>query len=146
MVNFTKLAFMKIYIYLNFDGQCEAAFNFYKSVFNKNFEMISHFKDMPDSKNIAEEHMGRVMHVSLPIGEDGLLMGSDSMSGYGPPHKMGNNFSVSINLEDKAEGERIFKALSEGGNITMPMADTFWNAYFGTLVDKFGVNWMVSVE
>jgi len=137
---------MKVHIYLNFDGHCEAAFNFYKSVFNRDFEMISHFKDMPDNNNIAEEHKGRVMHVSIPIGENSLLMGSDSIPDFGPPHKIGNNFSVSINLEDKAEGERIFKALSEGGKVTTPMADTFWKAYYGCLVDKFGVNWMVSVE
>lgn len=137
---------MKIHIYLNFDGQCEEAFNFYKSVFKKDFQMISHFKDMPDNDKIPEEHLGRVMHVSIPIGEHGLLMGSDTMEGWGPPHKKGNNFSVSINLSDKAEGERIFKALSEDGKVTMPMADTFWNAYFGSVVDQFGVNWMVSVE
>jgi len=137
---------MKIYIYLNFDGQCEEAFNFYKKVFKKDFQMISHFKDMPGNDKIPEEHMGRVMHVSIPIGEDGLLMGSDTMQGFGPPRQLGNNFSVSINLKDKAEGERIFKELGEGGKINMPMADTFWNAYFGSLQDQFGVNWMVSVE
>jgi len=139
---------MKVYIYLNFDGQCEEVFNFYKTVFKRDFQMISHFKDMPKTPDnkIPEEHMGRVMHVSLPIGEDGLLMGSDTMQGFGPPHQIGNNFSVSINLGDKAEGERIFKELSDGGKVIMPMADTFWNAYFGNLVDKFGVNWMVSVE
>jgi len=139
---------MKVYIYLNFDGQCEEVFNFYKKVFKRDFQMISHFKDMPKTpdNNIPEEHLNRVMHVSLPIGEDGLLMGSDTMQGFGPPHQIGNNFSVSINLKDKAEGERIFKELSEGGKVVMPMADTFWNAYFGNLVDKFGINWMVSVE
>lgn len=139
---------MKVYIYLNFDGQCEEVFNFYKSVFKRDFQMISHFKDMPETPGtkIPEEHLNRVMHVSLPIGEDGLLMGSDTIQGFGPPYKIGNNFNVSINLEDKAEGERIFKALSEGGKVTMPMTDTFWNAYFGSLVDQFGVGWMVSVE
>jgi len=140
---------MKVHIYLNFDGQCEEAFNFYKAVFKRDFQMISHFKDMPttpDSGKIPEEHLNRVMHVSIPMGEGQLLMGSDTMHGFGPPHQKGNNFNVSINLEDKAEGERIFAALSEGGKVTMPMADTFWNAYFGSLIDKFGVGWMVSVE
>lgn len=137
---------MRVHIYLNFDGQCEEAFNFYKGVFKKDFEMISYFKNMPNNEKIPGEHLGRVMHVSIPMGDGQLLMGSDTMHGFGPPHQKGNNFNVSLNLADKAEGERIFKALSEGGKVTMPMADTFWNAYFGSLIDQFGVGWMVSVE
>lgn len=105
------------------------------------------FKDMPADDNcppVSEEEADRVMHVSLPIGNT-VLMGSDSTAQSGPVI-VGNNISVSINTTSRAEADSIFNRLSEGGNAFMPMTNTFWGAYFGMLVDKFGINWMVNFD
>ncbi len=133
--------------YLNFCGNCEDAFNFYKSVFGGEFSYIGRFGEMPDSghANMPEADKNKIMHVSLPIGST-ILMGSDSVGEWAPAFVQGNNFSISINTESKEEADRLFSGLSIGGQVTMPMADTFWGAYFGMLADKFGVNWMVNFD
>lgn len=136
-------------IYLNFDGDCEAAFNFYKSCFGNEFLSISRFEEMPPQEGmppIPDEHLKRIMHVSLPISDETVLMGSDTGGGWAPDFKQGNNFAISINTDTNDEADRLFNALSDGGNITMPMDNTFWGSYFGMLTDKFGINWMVSVD
>jgi PhnB protein len=133
--------------YLIFNGNCEEAFLFYKSVFGGEFPYIGKFKDMPSGDNtpaLSEEDGNRVMHVCLPIGET-VLMGSDSNSASGDV-VFGGNMSISINVDSKDEANRIFNGLSAGGNTYMPMSDTFWGAYFGMFTDKFGVNWMVNYE
>ncbi len=131
--------------YLNFNGNCEDAFNFYKSVFGGEFTYIGRFGEMPESEDykLAEADKNKVMHVSLPIGSS-ILMGSDCGGDWAPTFKQGNNFSVSISAESKEEADKIFDALSEGGKITMPLENTFWGDYFGMLTDKFGINWMMS--
>jgi len=133
--------------YLNFNGNCEEAFNFYKSVFETDFTFISHFSKMPPSDEypLSEEDMDKVMHVSLPIGNS-VLMGSDVGSAMSAHFKHGNNFSISITADNKDETNKLFEALSEGGQVTMPPADTFWGDYFGMCTDKFGVNWMISTN
>ncbi|MEO5790230.1 MAG: VOC family protein [Gelidibacter sp.] len=133
--------------YLNFNGNCEEAFNFYKSVFGGEFTYIGRFGDMPagDNHTVAEADRNKIMHVSLPIGST-ILMGSDTGGDCGPAFVQGNNFSISINPKSKEEADKLFKGLSAGGQVTMPMADTFWGAYFGMFTDKFGVNWMVNFE
>lgn len=133
--------------YLIFNGNCEEAFLFYKSVFGGEFAFIGKFKDMPsdeDCSKISNEEAERIMHVSLPLGHT-ILMGSDSTEQSGAV-TFGGNFSVSINVESTAEGDRIFNGLSAGGNPFMPMSKTFWGAYFGMFTDKFGVNWMVNFD
>lgn len=133
--------------YLIFNGNCEEAFLFYKSVFGGEFPYIGKFKDMPSGDNtpvLSEEDGNRVMHVCLPIGE-AVLMGSDSNSASGDV-VFGGNMSISINVDSKEEANRVFDGLSAGGNTYMPMSDTFWGAYFGMFTDKFGVNWMVNYE
>lgn len=131
----------KLNPYLNFDGTCEAAFNFYKSVFGGEFlGGVYKMKDM-QGMEIPDEAKERVMHVGLPIGDD-LLMGSDTFPGT--PFVQGNNNYISIFPESKEESDRLFAALSEGGEVEMPMADQFWGDYFGSLKDKFGVYWMVN--
>jgi PhnB protein len=131
--------------YLNFPGNCEQAFNFYKSVFGGEFGHISRFKDMPPQEGVtlppgADE---KVMHISLPIGNGNMLMGSDAGE-WSPPISFGNNFTLSITAESREEADRIFSALAKGGNVTMPLADAFWGDYFGMCTDKFKVNWMMS--
>lgn len=131
--------------YLNFNGNCEEAFNFYKSVFGGEFNYMGRFSDMPDDgqNKIPESDKNKIMHVSLPIGTS-TLMGSDTGGEWAPSFIQGNNFSISINADTREEADRLFNGLAEGGNITMPLDNTFWGDYFGMLTDKFGVNWMMS--
>ena len=134
--------------YLTFDGTCEEAFNFYKSVFGGDFPMVGKFGDMPPQEGmppISDEVKNRIMHMSLPISAETVLMGSDTMSGI-HDHQVGNNISLSINTDSREEADRIFNGLSAGGKVSMPLADTFWGAYFGMWTDKFGINWMVNYD
>jgi PhnB protein len=133
--------------YLNFDGNCEEAFTFYKSVFGGEFPYIGRFSDMPPQEGMPPmpaEMASRIMHVSLPISKETMLMGSDTGGEWASSYKQGNNFSISISTDSKEEADRLFNELSAGGQQTMPMNQTFWGDYFGMFTDKFGVNWMVS--
>lgn len=136
-----------INIYLTFNGNCEDAFNFYKSVFGGNFSHIGRFKDMPENPKypVAESDKEKVMHVSFPIGNS-VLMGSDTGGEWSTHFNQGNNFSVSINTDSKEEADRLFSELSKGGKVSMPMNKTFWDSYFGMFTDKFGIQWMVSFD
>jgi PhnB protein len=131
--------------YLNFNGQCEAAFNFYKSVFGGEFLDFQRFKDSPPEDQLSGEENEWIMHVALPIGNDNFLMGSDSPSSMGAV-TMGSNISISIQSESDEETDRLFNGLSAGGKITMPLQDTFWGARFGMFVDKFGIHWMINQD
>jgi len=135
-------------IYLTFNGYCEEAFNFYRSVFGGEFHTISRFKEMPPMKDMTypAEEAERLMHISLPISKETVLMGSDSSLAFGPPPVIGTNYSISVTVDSKKEADRVFEALSEGGKIGMPMDKTFWGSYFGMFTDKYGINWMVSFE
>jgi PhnB protein len=130
--------------YLTFNGTCEAAFNFYKSVFGGDFPYIGRFKDMPG--DVPEAAKELIMHVSLPISKETILMGSDSSEAFGQTTIIGNNFSVSLNAESEDEARKLFEGLSAGGKITMPLDKTFWGAFFGMFTDKFGINWMVNYD
>jgi PhnB protein len=138
-----------INIYLMFNGNCREAFEFYKNAFGGDFSSVSTFGDMPPQENVPplpDHEKDKIMHMSLPIGKDTELMGSDTSEAMGKPPVVGNNFSISVSTQDKLEAEETFNQLSEGGNVTMPMEKTFWSPYFGMLTDKFGINWMISVE
>ncbi|PXV66753.1 PhnB protein [Dysgonomonas alginatilytica] len=136
--------------YLTFNGYCEEAFNFYKSVFGGDFVHISRFGEMPPQEGISfpESFANKIMHVALPVNGQFMLFGSDNMEGGcgGPDLVVGNNISLSIQIDTKEEGDKIFAGLSAGGTVTMPMEVTFWNAYFGMFTDKFGINWMINVD
>ena len=103
---------------------------------------------MPPSEEnkVSEADANRVMHVSLPISNETVLMASDTTSEWTGTLKQGNNFSVSINTASKEEADKLFNGLSAGGKVTMPVANTFWGADFGMFEDKFGVNWMVNYD
>lgn len=134
--------------YLTFKGNCETAFDFYKSVFGGEFSYVGRFKDMPEDDPycvVDDADKNNIMHISLPIGNT-ILMGSDAGGGWTDKVKEGNNFSVSINTDSKDEADRLFNALSKNGNTTMPMNNTFWGSYFGMLTDQFGIQWMVSFD
>ncbi len=134
-------------VYLNFNGDCKEAFDFYKSVFGGEFPYVSTFGEMPPQEgmpSIPDDFKDKIMHISLPISEETIIMGSDTGGEWAPDFKQGNNFSISINADNKAEADKLFNGLSEGGKVTMPMDSTFWGDYFGMCIDKFGINWMVS--
>lgn len=138
-----------INIYLHFDGNTEAAFNFYKSVFGGEFAAFQRYSDVSDQPGcdqISEIEKEKIMHVALPIGKENVLMGSDTPKSMGQQLSIGNNFSVSVSTESKEETEKLFKGLSENGQVTMPLADAFWGAYFGMCKDKFGIQWMVNFD
>ncbi len=134
--------------YLTFNGNCEDAFSFYKSVFGGEFPYIGRYKDMPpmDGKTVPESEGNKIMHVSLPISKETILMGSDSSEAFGHATNIGNNFSISVNAKNHVEADRIYNGLSSGGHTTMPMNKTFWGSYFGMLKDKFDIRWMVSYD
>lgn len=136
-------------VYLTFDGNCKEAFDFYKTVFGGDFPQVNTFAEMPPQEGIPpikDEEKDRIMHMSLPISKETVLMGSDTGGEWAKHFKQGNNFSISVNTDKKEEANRIFNELSKGGKIMMPMDKTFWGSYFGMFTDKFGINWMVSFE
>lgn len=135
--------------YVNFNGNCATAFEFYRSVFGGEFSYFSRFGDMPAMEGVpplAEEHKQKVLHVSLPISKETVLMGSDYIEGFGPALVAGNNFSLSVDLPSKEEADTFFAKLSEGGVITCPIGDMFWGDYFGSFTDRFGINWMIMCQ
>jgi len=135
--------------YLNFNGNCEEAFNFYKSVFGGEFTYLGRYGEMPPMEGqppLPESEKNKIMHVSLPISKETVLMGADAMSGPGCETVFGNNIALMLSPDSKEEADRLYNSLSAGGTITMPIANTFWGAYFGMWVDRFGISWMVNFE
>ncbi|HEU4866344.1 MAG TPA: VOC family protein [Actinomycetota bacterium] len=134
----------KLNPYLNFGGNAEEAFNFYKSVFGGEFSSMVKFKDMPtEGAPVSEADGDKIMHMALPIGDE-LLMASDALESFGQTVTPGNNSYISVHPATKDEADRIFNALSEGAEIEMPIDDQMWGDYFGSLKDKFGIGWMVN--
>jgi PhnB protein len=130
--------------YLFFNGNCEDAFNFYRVVFGKDFKYFGRYKDVPEKdKIIFHESDDKIMHVSLPISAETILMGCDITEIYKEPISS-NNFSLYINTDSREEADRLFNELSTGGKIEMPMNHTFWGSYYGILTDKFGINWKIT--
>ena len=135
----------KLNIYLNFPGNAEDAFNFYKSVFGGEFSALVRFKDMPmPGQKLRTEDENKLMHIALPVGKDDVLMASDALESHGQKLTPGDNASISVQPDNREEADRIFKALSAGGKIEMPIADQLWGDYYGNLEDKFGILWMVN--
>lgn len=133
--------------YLNFNGNTEEAFNFYKSVFGGEFAMLQRFKDVKDApgcSSIPANDHEKIMHIALPIGKGNMLMATDVLPSLGQPEVAGNNISISLSPETKEEADKLFNGLSAGGQVIMPLSDAFWNAYFGMCIDKFGIQWMVN--
>ncbi len=130
--------------YLNFHGNTEEAFNFYRSVFGGEFAFLQRFKDTPAAGTVVENERDMIMHVALPIGKGTVLMGTDTLDSMGHTHTVGNSVHLSLEADSKEEAERIFNGLSRGGTIVEPLKDQFWGGYFGMFTDKFGVSWMVN--
>ena len=135
---------MALTIYLTFNGNCREAFEFYRAALGGDFQTFQTFADGPEDMQVADDVKDTVMHVSLPIG-DSVLMGSDTGSTRSPV-SIGNNFSISIEGENREHCDELFAKLSAGGTVTMPMQETFWGSYYGMLTDKFDIQWMVDCE
>lgn len=132
-------------IYLNFAGNTEEAFNFYKSVFGGEFlGDIYRFDGTPGMENLPAEDKSKIMHIALMLKNGVMLMGTDTLESMGQKLNPGNNVSIYIDTENKEEADTLFKKLSDGGKITMPIEDVFWGAYYGACTDKYGIQWMVN--
>jgi PhnB protein len=131
-------------VYVNFAGNAEEAFEFYRSVFGGEFASVVRFKDMPmEGVDIPSADQDKIMHIGLPIG-DQMLMASDALESMGQKLAQGNNVYVSVHPDSKEEADRIFNALSAGGSVEMPIDDQPWGDYYGSFTDRYGVNWMVN--
>lgn len=135
---------MEVHAYLNFMGNTEEAFNFYKSVFGGEFTNFQRLSDTPDCDQLPVEDHQKVMHVSLPIGKNMILMGTDALESMGHHLTFGNNFQLTVSPDSEEQAHQIYNKLSAGGKADMPLQKMFWGAIFGSLTDKFGVKWMVN--
>ena len=132
--------------YINFNGNAEEAFNFYKSVFGGEFAKIMRFKDLSSPENpVAEKEANKIMHIALPIGKN-ILMANDVPESMGKVNENENRSKISVSAESKEEAAKIFVGLSAGGNIEMPIADSPWGSYFGMFRDKYGIEWTVDFD
>lgn len=132
--------------YLNFKGNAEEAFLFYKSIFGGEFSALQRFKDTPEADRVPDHEKERLMHIALPLGNGITLMATDALESMGHHVTPGTNFHLSIDAESKDESKKIFASLADGGKVTVPLDKMFWGAYFGMCTDKFGVQWMVSYD
>lgn len=133
--------------YINYNGNCEEAFEFYRSVFGGEFMGgWMRWGEVDGGPPVPDSAKSKIMHIALPIGDGSVLMGSDVVEGFGPPFQEGNNYSIALGPNSEEEADRLYSGLSAGGQATMPMADAFWGGYFGMFTDKFGVNWLINYD
>ena len=129
--------------HINFNGNAEEAFNFYKSVFGGEFSTIVRLKDLSSPEfPVAENDANKIMHIALPIGKNSL-MANDVPESMGRVNENENRSKIMISVESREEADRLFNGLSVGGNIEFPIGDSPWGSYFGMFRDKFGIEWMV---
>lgn len=133
---------MQLIPYLTFNGDCEEAFKFYEQTLGGKIESLSKFSGSPAAEYAPPEFGDKVLHASMRI-DDQVLMASDAPP---PRYVKPQGISVSISLDDRDEGERVFNALAEGGTVQMPFGKTFWAEGFGICIDRFGIPWMVNCE
>lgn len=131
--------------YLNFNGNTEEAFNFYKSVFGGEFLAVVRFKDFGENPmQIPETDRNKIAHIALPLGGGVMLMATDTLESIGQSLRVGNNFYITLESETAEEADRVFNALAAGGKIEMPLQKTEWAEKYGICADRFGVQWMMS--
>ena len=135
---------MSLNTYLYFEDNCREAFEFYRSIFGGEFSALQTFADDPSDSGALDEVQDRIMHISLPVG-DSVLMGSDSAPWQGTP-TVGDNVVISYAPDSRDAADHAFSALSDGGEVRVPISEQFWGAYFGSCRDRFGVNWMINYE
>ena len=129
--------------WINFNGNAEEAFTFYKSVFGGDFTKIIRFKDLASAEfPVPDNEVNKIMHIALPIGKN-ILMGNDIPEAMGKVNENENRSKIAITAESRQEADQLFKGLSAAGNIEVPMSDSPWGSYFGMFRDKFGIEWMI---
>ncbi len=132
--------------HINFNGNAEEAFNFYKSVFGGEFSKIMRFKELSGPEfPVAENDANKIMHIALPIGKN-ILIANDVPESMGRTNENENRSKISISAESKEEADKLFNGLSEAGKIEMPIADSPWGSYFGMFRDKYGIEWIVDFD
>ena len=132
--------------YINFNGNAEEAFNFYKSVFGGEFALVKRFKEMDCPENPIPEHdANKIMHIALPIGKN-VLMANDVPESMGRVNENENRSKISVSAQSREEADRLFNGLSRGGAIEVPIGDSPWGSYFGMFRDKYGIEWMVDYD
>jgi PhnB protein len=132
--------------YINFNGNAEEAFTFYKSVFGGEFAKIMRFKDISSPEfPVTEDDANKIMHIALPIGKN-ILMANDVPESMGQTNENENRSKISISAESKEEADKLFNGLSAGGQIEAPIGDSPWGSYFGMFRDKYGIEWMVDFD
>lgn len=140
----------KVSIYLNFQGNTEEAFNFYKSVFKTEFVgQVMRMSDVPPQPGmppLPEKEKNTIMHIALPLPGGTIMQATDMLESMGHKLKVGNNTTICLEPDSREETERLFNALSGGGSDIMPLQDMFWGAYWGCCLDKFGIRWMFNYQ
>ncbi|HOS48566.1 MAG TPA: VOC family protein [Bacteroidia bacterium] len=132
--------------HINFNGNAEEAFNFYKSVFGGEFAKVMRFKDLAsDDFPVSEKEANKIMHIALPIGKN-VLMANDVPEFMGRTNENENRSKIAISAESKEEADKLFNGLSAGGQVEMPIADSPWGSCFGMFRDKYGIEWMVDYD
>lgn len=136
----------RINAYLNFAGNTEEAMNFYKSAFGGKFAVFQRYKEIPGGEKMSNEDQEKIMNISLPLPGGGMLMATDTLDSMGQQLIIGNNFHLAVQTKSEREADALFEKLAEGGQVRLAMNKAFWNAYFGMLVDKFGIQWMIAFD
>ena len=132
--------------HVNFNGNAEEAFNFYRSVFGGSFTKVIRFKDLPPGEHpIPESEGNKIMHIELPIGKSSL-MANDVPEFMGRVNENENRSKIFVNAESREEADKIFNGLSAGGSVEMPISDSPWGSYFAMFRDKYGIEWMVNYD
>jgi PhnB protein len=133
--------------HINFNGNAEEAFNFYKSVFGGEFSKVIRFKELASEEfPVSEKEENKIMHIALPIGKSNKLMANDVPEIFGKTNENENRSKIVINTESKQEADKLFHGLSAGGQVEMPIEDSPWGTYFGMFRDKYGIEWMVEFD
>lgn len=133
--------------HINFNGNAEEAFTFYKSVFGGEFTKLIRFKELANAEfPVDEKEENKIMHIALPIGEKNVLMGNDVPEFMGKVNEKENRSKIAISTESKEEADALFNGLSAGGEIEMPISESPWGSYFGMFRDKYGIEWMVEFD
>ena len=130
--------------YVTFNGNTEEAFNFYRSALDGEFTNVQRFGDTPQGEQMPDADKKKIMHIALEAPHGVKLMGNDFVDFTGEPFNPGNNFSLSLHPDSEELSDKLFKGLSAGGTIILPMGKVPWGAYFGMFVDKFGIKWMIN--
>lgn len=132
--------------YINFNGNAEEAFNFYKSAFGGEFTRVVRFKDLPNPEfPLAKNEENKIMHIALPIGKN-VLMGNDVPEFMGKVNEQENRSKISVSVGSKEEADQLYHGLSAGGKVEMPIGDSPWGSYFAMFRDKYGIEWMIDYD